>query len=133
MLNKFGANSLTVIGRSGLASLFILGGINKLVSYQETQARMVDVGLAPAAILLPATILLELIAGLSVAYGRRLAIYAAPALFAFTLATNLWLHRFWELEGEIATLELSLFFKNIAIAGALLFVFGSEIGRTKRV
>jgi len=94
---------------------------------------MVDVGLAPAALLLPATILLELIGGLSVAYGRRPAIYAAPALFAFTLATNLWFHRFWELEGEIATLELSLFFKNIAIAGALLFVFGSEMGRTKQV
>ncbi|MEO1306122.1 MAG: DoxX family protein [Pseudomonadota bacterium] len=110
------------IGRLGLASLFILGGINKALNYQSTLERMSDVGLTPASLLLPATIALELIGGACVAYGRRPAAFAALALFVFTLATNYWFHRFWELDGEIAALELSLFFKNVAIAGGLLLL-----------
>ena len=131
--NRHWSSLLTVIGRSGLASLFMLGGINKLMTYSETQTRMADVGLVPTNLLLPATIALELMGGLSVAYGRRPAIFAAAALSVFTLATNVWFHRFWTMSGEMASLELSLFFKNVAIAGALLFVLGSEIKRLEQV
>ena len=112
---------LAVLGRAGLAALFVLGGINKTLNFGDTQARMVEAGLGPAEILLPATILLELLGGLRLIYGHRASIYAAGALCLFTLATNFWFHRFWQLEGDLAALELSLFFKNVAIAGALLF------------
>jgi putative oxidoreductase len=71
---------------------------------------------------LPATIVLELVYGLMVAAGIRGHRSAAGALALFTLATNAVYHRFWELEGAMAALEQSLFFKNVAIAGALLFV-----------
>lgn len=121
MPSKSWTTLLAVIGRSGLASLFVLGGTNKILTYSETQARMTEVGLGPAALLLPATIALELLGGLLIVFGARASIYAAGALALFTLATNAWFHRFWELDGEIAALELSLFFKNAAIAGALLF------------
>jgi putative oxidoreductase len=109
-------------GRVGLASLFLLGGINKIPNFAATAARMEEVGLAPAALLLPATIALELVGGLIVALGLRWHQIAAAAPCVFTLATNAFFHRFWELDGQIAQLELSLFFKNVAIAGALLFV-----------
>lgn len=125
----FGASALALIGRAGLASLFLLGGLNKILTFGETEARMIEVGLQPAALLLPATIALELIGGACVIYGRRPAVFAAAALAIFALATNLWFHRFWELSGEIAALELSLFFKNVAIAGALVFVSAAEAGR----
>lgn len=125
MRSKTWQGPLAVLGRSGLASLFVLGGINKILTYEDTLARMIEVGLVPASILLPATILLELLGGLMIVYGRRASIYAAGALCLFTLATNFWFHRFWELDGDIAALELSLFFKNVAIAGALLFCAAS--------
>jgi len=68
--------------------------------------------------------------GLALALGTRFAWVAAVMLALFTLATNALFHRFWELSGEIATLELSLFFKNVAIAGGLLALAGIEKNRS---
>lgn len=110
----------THAGRIGLASLFLLGGANKIISFSATAARMEEVGLAPAVLLLPATIALELIAGSILALNTRFASLAALALAAFTLATNVFFHPFWAITGELRALELSLFFKNVAIAGALV-------------
>ncbi len=116
-------------GRIGLASLFVLGGINKLASYGPTLHKMTDAGMQQPALLLPAVILLELIGGFIVAFGVRGSVLGAIVLAAFTLATNLVFHRFWALEGIMAQLELSLFFKNVAIASGLVGVAGIEHSR----
>jgi putative oxidoreductase len=113
---------MAATGRIILASLFILGSINKMLNFGPTAARMGEVGLEPASILLPLTILLELTGGLAVAIGRKGAAPAAAVLAIFTLATNYFFHDFWNMEGQVAALELSLFFKNLSIAGGLLFV-----------
>jgi putative oxidoreductase len=118
------APSLIAIGRILLASLFILGGVNKLLNYQETLVFMEKGGLEPAAFLLPLTILLELGGGLTLAIGKRFASISGVALAVFTIATNVVFHRFWTMEGAEATLQLSLFFKNVSVAGALLFAAG---------
>jgi putative oxidoreductase len=112
------------LGRVLLASLFILGGINKIVNYDATLAMMAGGGLEPATILLPLTILLELGGGLVVASGHRFSIYVALILAVFTIATNIIFHAFWTMTGPEAALQLSLFFKNISIAGALVYVAG---------
>jgi putative oxidoreductase len=117
------------VGRIGLASLFILGALNKLANYDATLAKMIEAGLMPAAALLPLTILLEAVGGFMVTSGVRKAWIAAVALSAFTVATNVFFHRFWSLDGHIAALELSLFFKNIAIVGGLIAVAAIEYGR----
>lgn len=59
-----------------------------------------------------------------------------PELFSyqawmFTLATNAVFYRFWEFSEPIASLEVSLFFKNVAIAGALIFVAATEDERAR--
>lgn len=107
-------------GRALLASLFVLGGLNKILTYQNTLDSMVAAGLHPAGLLLPATIALEMIGGLCLMFGRLTGAVAAVALAGFTLVTNVIFHRFWELDGRIAELELSLFFKNVSIAGGLV-------------
>lgn len=117
---------LAAFGRGGLASLFVLGGANKIFTFAPTASRMEEVGLSPSALLLPATIALELVGGLMIALGLRWRQQAAIVLFTFTLATNVFFHRFWELSGAMAQLELSLFFKNVAIAGALLYFAAAE-------
>lgn len=114
-------------GRLGLASLFILGGVNKLAHYGQFVDRMELAGLPFAQGLLPIVILLELGGGLLVAFGRSFAAQAAFALAAFTIATNLVFHDFWNMTGDRAALEISLFFKNVSIAGALLLVAGSKL------
>jgi putative oxidoreductase len=113
---------LATVGRVILVSLFLLGGLNKLLNYDATLAMMQRAGLNPAPLLLPAVIALELGGGALVAFGKRFAVPAALALAIFTIATNLVFHRFWAMSGPVAALELSLFFKNVAISGGLLFV-----------
>ncbi|WP_422343457.1 DoxX family protein [Parasphingorhabdus sp.] len=120
-------------GRIGLASLFILGALNKLANYDATGAKMAEVGLVPAAVLLPVTVMLEAVGGLMVAFGIRKAWIAAVALSIFTLATNVYFHRFWALDGNIAALELSLFFKNVAIAGGLIAIAAIEYDRKQEI
>jgi len=36
-----------IVGRAGLASLFLLGGLNKMLSSQATLETLVEVGLEP--------------------------------------------------------------------------------------
>ena len=116
--------ALAIFGRVGLASLFILGGINKIINYTEVLQQMSDVGLPFPGALLPLVILIELGGGLAIAIGRSGAAVCAIALAGFTVLTNLVFHDFWNMEGQVAALELSLFFKNISIAGALILFAG---------
>lgn len=113
-------------GRIITGLFFILAGISKLLSYGDTLAVMQDVGLEPAAILLPLTILLEIGAGLIILIGRgdRWVVAAALVLSVFTFATNLVFHRFWDMDGVMRQLELSLFFKNLVVIAALLMIAG---------
>lgn len=117
--------ALLIAGRIGFASLFLLGGLNKILNYEATLTSMAAVGLQPAGLLLPLAIALEVVGGALVALGRTGASLAAIALAIFTLATNIYFHDFWNMDGETAGLELSLFFKNVSIAGALLFYAAS--------
>lgn len=121
---KINPNILIVIGRFMIASLFILGGINKIINYEQTINAMVLVGISPASVFLPLTIFLELIGGTLVLVGGRFHIQAAFLLAGFTLVANILFHNFWSMEGTQRTYELSLFFKNIVVAGALIFVAG---------
>jgi putative oxidoreductase len=115
-----------VVGRALLASLFILAALNKMANYNATAVRMDAFGLHPVALLLPLTIALELLGGLSVAFANRWAGLAAVLLAGFTLATNFVFHQFWLSPAELRPLELSLFFKNIAIAGALIYFAANQ-------
>jgi putative oxidoreductase len=115
-------------GRFIVGLFFMLAGINKLLDPSVPAARMAEVGLTPTALLLPATIALELVGGALVAFGRRSSVPAAVLLAVFTLATNVFFHRFWGMTGPERVLELSLFFKNVAIAGALVYIAATAHG-----
>lgn len=119
------------IGRVIVASLFILAGFNKIANFDAIAAQMNSVGLKPTALLLPATIALELGGGLIVAWGKRLAMPTALVFTLYTLVINFLFHPFWAFEGERGMLELSLFFKNVTIMGALIFI-ASVIARDEQ-
>ena len=114
------ADLCTIFGRVALASLFVLGGLNKLLHYSTTLAAMEAVGLPASMALLPLVIALELLGGLLVMGGGARALPPALLLAIFTLVVNVVFHDFWNMEGQLAALERSLFFKNVSIAGGLL-------------
>jgi putative oxidoreductase len=114
-----------------LASLFLLGGLNKFLDPTSTDGMLTNVGLEPETLFRIATALFEICAGAALVFGRFPAAIAGAALVAFTLLTNIVFHRFWELDGSIARLELSLFFKNIALCGGLAYVALREWERSR--
>ncbi|MEM7711054.1 MAG: DoxX family protein [Pseudomonadota bacterium] len=120
---------MEIVGRGALASLFLLGALNKVLGYGATLDQMRDAGLPAVEIALPLVIALEAGGGAMVAFARPLASAAALVLAGYTLLVNAVFHPFWNFEGERAALELSLFFKNVSIAGGLLYVAAILRGR----
>jgi putative oxidoreductase len=117
---------MRILGRYGLAAFFILAGINKVLNPAQTQAMIGTSLLAPIPLIYYATFVFEIAAGLALALGGTRAAYAAVALALFTIVTNLVFHRFWEVTGPMAQPELSMFFKNIAIAFGLIYLAAVE-------
>ena len=121
--------ALRVAGRVALASLFVLGGVAKLLRPELYLAMMHEAGLWPERPLLIAVVALELGGGLWLAAALPRHDIAAVALALHTVAINLLLHPFWTFEGEARIDEISFFFKNVSIAGGLLFVAGEARAR----
>jgi putative oxidoreductase len=103
---------VAVGGRALLAMLFILAGLAKLAGPQPFLQHMAAFGVPT--FLLPAVIALEVGAGAALLLGWRLR-DAAAALGLFCLLTAFVFHH--DL-GDKA--ERTLFFKDVALAGALL-------------
>jgi DoxX. len=113
---------VTIAGRSLLALLFILAGIAKIAGPQPFLDHMAEHHIP--GVLLPLVILLELGAGTALrlaaaVFGRRAgAVFVWPPLsaFHFNLADKA---------------ERTLFFKDLAIAGALMVIAASAQPATK--
>ena len=101
-------------GRILLAAIFVSAGIGKIGGYAGTQAYMESSGVPGA--LLPLVILLEAGGGLAVMLGWKTRI-ASLALAAFTLLAAFIFHSNL---GE--KMQMILFMKNLAIAGAFLLL-----------
>ena len=108
---------LAIAGRALLASLFILAGAAKIAGPQSFLDHMAAHHIP--GILLPLVIPLELGAGVALLIGWRLP-FAAGALALFCIATALIFHL--DLADKA---ERTLFIKDLAIAGALMFIAAS--------
>jgi putative oxidoreductase len=105
---------ITIVGRTLLALLFILAGAAKIAGPQPFLDHMAAHHI-PGVLLWP-VIALELAAGGALLVGWQLP-FAAGALALFCLATALGFHL-----NLADKAERTLFFKDIAIAGALMVI-----------
>jgi putative oxidoreductase len=101
----------TIAARFLIAMLFILAGIGKLAGPEPFIAHMTAHGLPGA--LLPVVAAFEIVAGLGVLIGWRVA-WPAAALGIFCVTTAFVFHLDW-----LTSAERSIFFKDLAIAGGL--------------
>jgi putative oxidoreductase len=107
-------------GRVLIAAIFVVSGCGKIATYEAAQAFMASMGVPGA--LLPLVIVFEIAAGLAVAAGFRARV-AVFLLAGFSLVTAAIFH------GDLADPRQSiLFWKNLAIAGGLLFIVASGAG-----
>jgi putative oxidoreductase len=118
MLSEEGPMSVMAVveiaGRALLAALFVLAGVAKILGPKPFLVHMDQFKLPR--LLLPAVIALEIGAGLGLAIGWRLPIFAG-ILAAFCLATAAVFHR-----NLADRAERTQFFKDIALAGALVVI-----------
>ena len=104
-----------------LVAAYLQGGIDKALDFAGAVGEMHHFGLAPAAPLALATILLELGASLMILTGR-LRWLGALALAMFTLAANLIANRYWSAPAADRFMLENGFFEHLGLVGGFLLV-----------
>jgi putative oxidoreductase len=119
------SNPLYPFGRALIGVLFAVSGINKIFGFSYVTGWMASSGLPFAPVLLAATILLEVGAGVMLITGIQ-ARFAALALALFLIPTTAIFHAFWSADAASFQGQLTHFLKNVAIFGSVLMVYGAE-------
>jgi len=117
-------SALAFFARLLLASLFIVAGVRKAMTFQSVAQLMAAKGFPSPDVLLVLTILLEVGGGLLLILNWQARV-AAIALALFTIAAGVIFHNFWvHIGGDAGALnnQLNHFLKNVAIAGGLVHV-----------
>lgn len=107
---------LPLLGRIGIAAIFILSGLAKLAAPAATIGYIQSVGLPFPQLGLVIAILVELVGGIALVLGYRLRV-VATVLALFSIVTALAFHAALSDQNQFIH-----FFKNVAIAGGLLNV-----------
>ena len=114
------------LGRFLLGLYFLLPGISKIPTYTGTTEYMLLHNIPFASILLPITIVLQVVLGLMLIIGYRIK-ESALILAALTIFINIGMHDFWnEYPNTDASHETQNFVKNLAIFAGLLVLSASE-------
>ena len=114
---------LPLLGRLGIAAIFLLSGFSKLTAPEGTIGYIASAGLPLPTLGLVLAILVELVGGVLLVIGYRTRLVAA-ALAAFTIVAAIFFHAALGDQNQFIH-----FFKNLAIAGGLLQVVAFGAGR----
>jgi uncharacterized membrane protein YphA (DoxX/SURF4 family) len=109
------------VARVMLAAVFLYSGQDKLRHWQASVAEVGTLGLPLPAAFAAATILTQLLGGLSLAAGLEVP-WGAAILAFFTIAATVLGHRFWLLHGSAAKQAFTTSLEHVAIVGGLLSV-----------
>lgn len=112
---------LPVVGRTLLAVIFVFSGLGKIGGWESTAGYMASKGMFLVPLFLVATILIEVLGGLSVILGFK-ARYGAALLALFMIPVTLVFHNFWAMTGGEAQMQMIMFMKNLSIIGGLTFI-----------
>ena len=117
-----------VLGRIGLALLFLWSGYTKFAYMAANVAYMKAYGMPAAELLIWPAALFELIAAAMLALGWK-ARWAALALAVYSAISALIFHAYWSVPADQVLDQQTHFMKNVAIVGGLLFVFAHGSSR----
>ena len=109
-----------LLGRMFLSLLFIVSGFNKITDYAGTQGYMESMGVP--ALMLPLVIILELLGGIAILIGFKTRIVAL-LFIGFNVISALLFHSDFDDQTQ-----MTMFMKNIAIAGGFLLLFAQGAG-----
>ncbi|RDU98864.1 DoxX family protein [Trinickia dinghuensis] len=109
-----------------MASLFLVAGIRKVLTWKMMLGYFAGLGIPLPEIVLPLTVTVEIGGGLALIAGWRLR-EVALVMAGFTLFTAFIAHRFWMADGAQFNNQLNHFFKNVAITGGFLVLFAGAL------
>jgi len=118
----------SLIGRVGLAAVFLWSGYEKLAYMDGSIGYMKAYGLPVADLLIWPALIVEIVAGAMLLLGWK-ARWAALALALFTIPATLIFHGYWGVPADQVLNQQIHFMKNLAILGGLLYVFAYGSGR----
>jgi uncharacterized membrane protein YphA (DoxX/SURF4 family) len=107
-----------VLLRVGLASAYLIGGIDKAMNFPGAVAEQAHFGLQPAALWAVLAIAVELIGSLLLIINRQVWL-AAGALGVLTLVAMLVANNFWDLSGQDRFMAKNAFFEHLGLICAL--------------
>jgi len=112
--------ALFLLGRAIFGGFFVYNGVNHFMQRDSMSQYAEAKGVPAAEAAVPATGTLLLAGGMSVMAGVKPR-QGLLAIVAFLLPVSFQMHRFWEEEDQNRRMiEMTQFFKNIALAGAAL-------------
>lgn len=114
-------NALTLLGRILIAALFVPAGLSKIAGFAGTTGYIASVGLPLPQVGAVLAIVVELGLGLLLLVGWR-SRSAALVMAVFTVAAGVFFHNFWAAAADQVLMQQISFFKNLSIAGGLLFI-----------
>ena len=121
-------NFMLIAGRVLLGLYFIIPGVSKILGYSATADYMASQNVPMISVLLPLTIVIQLVAGGALIVGFRGKL-AAFVLAGLTLAISIYMHNFWVMEAGLQRVhETQNFVKNMAIMAGLLIVAAQGTG-----
>jgi putative oxidoreductase len=122
------ADWAALLGRIGLALIFLWSGYGKITDIPNTVGYMNAYHLPMANVLVWPAALLEFVGAAMLLAGWK-ARWAALALAAFSIVSAAIFHNFWAAPPDQALNQTIHFMKNVAIMGGFLQVFAFGPGR----
>jgi len=119
-----------LLGRILIAVIFLRSAAGKIGNFAGVAGNMAAKGMPYAEVWLAGAIAFEIVGGLCLVLGWK-ARWGALALLIFLVPATLIFHNFWAVDPaqarELAN-QTNHFFKNLTIAGALIFIMGMGSG-----
>ena len=113
-------NIYLLLGRILLGLYFLVFGALKVPTYFDTLSLMISKGVPLSGVLLPITIIVQVLAGFFLIIGQNLRI-SSLLLVGLTIFINIFIHDFWNLTGDPSQAhEAQNFIKNLGIIAGLL-------------
>ena len=117
-----------LIGRAMLAWFFLSSALDYASRWHASITLLAMQGAPAPALLLAIGIIVMLLGSISLLFGFH-ARYGAMLLFSFTLIATIMMHGYWHIRDAVSRdADYEIFARNIAIAGALLFIVGVGAG-----
>ncbi|MDX2087482.1 MAG: DoxX family protein [Kofleriaceae bacterium] len=120
-----GRSAVVLLSRILLSAIFLASGVAKLLDLSGAAGHLSAQGVSHAKWLVLLAGLAEIAGGLSLVFGFLTRLGAA-GLFLFLSVTTYLFHHFWDVGADQRVMQMSQFFKNLAIMGGLgmLVAFG---------